>query len=104
MEHRYRPLSPDTLIPPVILGLREEFGRREEEFHTRADHLYGGMKVLPSHLMHIPFTWEGYSVKAMYDPGQERFTSLEACRDIELDERSPEYSLSIILELVQEYA
>lgn len=98
MITRYAPLPADDHVPAIVRELHAAFDERLTRLYAEA---VSRMAALPAEanarVVHVPFTWNGLHVEAMYHADQDLFTQLVARPADAADDTRPPYTISLFL-------
>jgi hypothetical protein len=98
MITRYAPLPTDNSVPSIVRELRAAFDARLTQLYAAAvDLMARTPPQANAHIVHVPFTWHGMRVEAMYNRVQDLFTQLVARPDEEAKEQRPPFTISLFL-------
>lgn len=98
MITRYAPLPADAATPAIVRELRAAFDARLTQLYAEAvQRMAEGPVSANARVVHVPFTWNGLHVEAMYHSDQDLFTQLVARPAAAADDPRPSYTISLFL-------
>jgi len=97
MIANYLPTPDLEAAPAIIKQLRAEFDLRLEQLHAEALRLLQAAGPGPTKMVHVPFSFNGYDVEAMYDREQDLFTQMVARPVESRGEDRPSWTVSVFL-------
>ena len=97
MIANYMPMPNFDQAPEIIRQLRAQFDDRLESLNEHAMRLIQENQPEQTIMVHVPFTFAGYEVEAMYDREMDLFTQLVARPLADRENARPSYTISLFL-------